>query len=66
MLFFVIIFLIYFLSLSLSVSDSNNQFIANEKSGGSVKLEGNTLTITNVKLFDRDGNSKIVNETVQF
>lgn len=53
-------------SLSLSVSDSNNQFIANEKSGGSVKVEGNTLTITNVKLFDRDGNSKIVSETVQF
>ena len=53
-------------ALSLSVTGSDMEFVANERSGGSVKVEGNTLKISDVKLFDREGNSKTVSETIDF
>ena len=52
--------------LTLTVSDSDKQFVANDKSGGTVKVEGNKLSIENVKLFDRDGKEKTVSETIEF
>lgn len=52
--------------LELTVFGSEKQFIANDKSGGSLKVEGNKLTITEMKLFDADGKSKVVNGTINF
>jgi hypothetical protein len=45
---------------------ADKQFIANEKSGGTVKVEGNKMTITGMKLFDRDGKEKTVSGTINF
>lgn len=54
-------------ALSLKVTGSDMEFVADdEKSGGTVKVEGNTLKIVDVKLFDREGNSKTVSETINF
>ncbi len=52
--------------LSLRVADSNKEFNANDKSGGSLKVEGNKMTITDMKLFDSDGKQKLVSGTIVF
>ena len=41
--------------LSLSVSDSQKEFVSTEKSGGTIKVSGNEMTISDMKLFDADG-----------
>jgi hypothetical protein len=52
--------------LSLTAADNQKEFIANEKSGGTVKVEGNKMTISNIKLFDADGKERVVNATINF
>jgi hypothetical protein len=52
--------------LTLTIAGSDKEFNVNEKSGGSLKVEGNTLTITDIKLFDRDGKEKVVNAVIAF
>jgi hypothetical protein len=52
--------------LSLSVTGSDKEFIANEKSGGSLKVDGKKMTVTDMKLFDRDGKEKTVNAVIEF
>ena len=52
--------------LELSTADSDKQFVANEKSGGSLNVEGNKMTITDMKLFDRDGKERVVTATIVF
>ena len=52
--------------LSLTAADSQKEFIANEKSGGTVKVVGNQLIILNMKLFDADGKEKLVSGTINF
>ena len=52
--------------LSLSISGFEKEFIANEKSTGTLKIEGNKMVVTDMKLFDRDGKEKIVNATIAF
>jgi hypothetical protein len=52
--------------LSLSITGLEKEFIANEKSTGILKVEGNKMSITNMKLFDQDGKEKVVNATITF
>jgi len=52
--------------LSLSVSDSQKEFVSNEKSGGTIKVSGNEMVISDMKLFDADGKEKTVNATIKF
>ena len=52
--------------LDLTVPGSDKRFIANDKSGGSLKIDGNKMTITEMKLFDADGKTKVVNATINF
>jgi hypothetical protein len=52
--------------LTLTIAGSDKEFVANDKSGGSLKIDGNKMTITNMKLFDRDGKEKIVASEIEF
>ncbi len=52
--------------LELTAPGFDKQFIANDKSGGSLKVDGNKMTITDMKLFDADGKVKTVNATINF
>jgi hypothetical protein len=52
--------------LSLRITGSDKEFIANEKSGGSLKVEGNKMMVTDMKLFDRDGKEKVVSAVIGF
>lgn len=52
--------------LTLTVAGSDKEFNANDKSAGSLKVEGNKLIITDMKLFDRDGKEKVVSATIEF
>jgi len=52
--------------LSLSIAGMEKEFIANEKSTGTVKVEGNKLMVIDMKLFDQDGKEKVVSGTIEF
>ena len=52
--------------LELTMADAPKHFIANEKSGGSIKVAGNKMTVTDMKLFDMDGKEKTVSGTIEF
>ncbi len=52
--------------LSLRIAGSDKEFIANEKSGGSLKIVGNKMMVTDMNLFDRDGKEKVVSAVIEF
>lgn len=52
--------------LELRMADTPKQFIANEKSGGSLSVTDNKMVITSMKLFDMDGKEKTVSGIIEF
>ena len=52
--------------LELTIAGEPKMFIANPKSGGTLTVEGNKMTITDMKLFDMDGKEKTVSGTIDF
>ncbi len=52
--------------LVLTPAGSSENFVATDKSGGSVKLLQHTIVISNMKLFNREGKEKLVNGTIEY
>lgn len=52
--------------LSLTIAGEEKEFIANEKSTGTLKIEDHKMIVTDMKLFDQDGKEKVVNAIIAF
>jgi len=52
--------------LSLTPAGSTENFVATDKTTGTIKVEHKKIVISNIKLFNREGQEKLVNGTIEF
>jgi len=53
--------------ISLSGSSiGNSEFVTNDNSSGSITVKGSDIILKDLKLFNNDGASKVVNANIQF
>jgi hypothetical protein len=52
--------------LTLTTPETNGQFIANSKSTGTLKVNGNNLVIAGLTLYNSDGKEKKISGTIPF